>query len=202
MSNIIIPEEIAPVSQTGRVDFSTRLHPEHAGSQACRLAVIYDDQEARNRVACLVDNLRRSLGRDIELAESWWKFSLLRQHGLGELAADDAARADLVLFSFGEGNDLPNDIAVFNDLWVKRRETQEGLLGILLNHSTVSIPRIESLREYFAGLARKAGLDFVTNLDSPQDHAPHSEHNPRLDRERILKPLIDEYYCPTDAFAS
>ncbi len=199
MNNTVIETKSAPTARASR-GASETIQQRVPPPQVCHLVVVFDGQDEWNRAVCLAENLHRSLGEEVELQVSGWKFSLLRKRGLRDLAADEVAQADLVIYSFGEGNDLPDEVSEFNELWPERRLKRDGLLGVLFSHTTIGVTRIDRLREYFAKIARKTGLDFLVNNESGMSRMSAGAHLPG--NEKLLKPLMDEYFCPTDSFAS
>lgn len=195
MNGILIEEEIGLESIITAGDL---ILPELSESKTCRLVVIYDDQEARNRAHSLYGKLRDTFFGEIEFAESWWKFSVLGGKSLRHLAASDVAQADLVLFSLGTSNDLPDGLIEFNEMWVSERNGSRGLLAVLAHPSASVWTAAGSLENYFKDLAQHAKLDFISSTvtDPPPRFAEPNQE--KLNRERFLKPLIDEYFCPSN----
>lgn len=188
MNGIFIEEEIGLESTISTGDI---IHPELSENKACRLVVIYDDQEARNRAHSLSAKLRNTFSGEVEFAESWWKFSVLDGKSLRHLAASDVAQADLVLFSLGASNDLPDGLVEFNEMWVSERKGKQGLLAVLAHPSASVWSAAGSLENYFKDLAQYAKLDFITSSMTdplPQFVEPRQE---KLNRDRFLKPLMD-----------
>lgn len=109
----------------------------------CRLVVIYDDEEARNRVSNLCTNLSRAFGNDETLSTSWWKFSMINERSLKHLASEDVAMADVVIFS------------------VNNAESPESL-GSNIRHSY-------NASDYKLGYVQKASKLMGTSVNTLQD---------------------------------
>lgn len=139
---------------------------------ACRLVIVYADADAQRQAARLLFNMRRSLGSETPLQALWWKFSVLRDRSMSQLALDDTAQADILLFAFGSSNEAPAEILEFNRQWVRVRNNRHGLLAIQL---PLDDGVAEATRMQFARLARKAGLDFISAEDD-EVHVRETTH--------------------------
>ena len=112
-----------------------------------------------------------------------------------QLALDDTAHADILLFAFGSSNEAPPEIQEFNRQWVRVRNHRHGLLAIQL-------PLDDSVAEatlmQFARLARKEGLDFI----SAEDDDVHLRETRHWEPESKLIPRpAPEVFVPQHAAA-
>jgi hypothetical protein len=138
---------------------------------ACRLILFYEDQDSKNRAAQLCSNLRRLFSREITFEEDWWKLSVLQQPSMLQMAIDDAANADVLLYSFGCCNDVTPELALLNSAWAQRRLQRDGLLALQLQNN--SGDAAELLRLYFRKIASENHMDYLAT-ETPEDDVPSS----------------------------
>lgn len=171
---------------------------EENDSKELSLVVIYDDFEASNRVLQLSRKLRQTFANDIDIKESWWKFSFLGEKSISQLAVQDAAEADVILFAFGSGYELPIEVAEFNKQWANLRRGEAGLLAALFHKPNYPILEAEVLEEYFTDLAAKTGLDYLASIASHPFGRFEKEPLGKHYSNRVIQPLVEEYFSPSN----
>lgn len=129
---------------------------EHAESPF-RLLTIYDSPRANREAVSASEVVLRELGEDIEVDRSSWDLNSLAPGADWTVAADAAARADVILFALSETS--PSEpLKKWIDEWQKKRVIDGGLLAL--------IPSGESetggdLAEYLYETAVSAHMDFL-----------------------------------------
>jgi hypothetical protein len=170
----------------------TSLETTRSANAACRLVLLYADSEAYEQAGRLLFKLRHTVGPDIPLQALWWKFSVLRDPSMAQLALDDAAHADILLYAFGSNNDAPNEILNFNRQWVHVRNHHHGLLAIQL---ALSDSIAEATQRRFARLAKSAGLDFISAEDNELNFCAAADGNADIRRNHpvVARHRIDAF---------
>src|SRR5437773_11930871 len=90
------------------------------------IVVVYEDFVTATRAMAVYDSLVRSLGDHYEFSNSAWKFEILRQASLKQIAAYDALESDVILISAHAESDLPSEVKSWIDLW-----WEQGANGVL-----------------------------------------------------------------------
>ena len=110
----------------------TVMSGETAGAATSQLnaVVIYEDAKSRMRVKQFWEHLAKLLGGGVRLRSSWWKFEALELAGHRELAALDAAEADLIMVSANAASNLPQiGTAMDDDVAAQERPQPHGVGG-------------------------------------------------------------------------
>jgi hypothetical protein len=138
----------------------------HPIAHPCQFLVLYSDLAAKTQAERLGAKLSAKFSDEIEFCFSWWVFSVLRDPRLLHLAVEEAAAADIILFSLGRSRNLTVEVAAFNERWLKLRHGNEGLLAYMFEDETEEaeeepVAYSSSLADYFRELAKKSQMDFI-----------------------------------------
>jgi hypothetical protein len=88
-----------------------------------------------------------------------WLFNMFRLHELQEIAAEEAASADLVVIAAHDAENLPDEVKSWMKLWVGQGTARQATLLALLDREPEGEPR--PLEGYLAAAARRGGMEFV-----------------------------------------
>jgi hypothetical protein len=137
---------------------------EHAPvtTEACEMAIVYDDGSARERAMYLCDRLATQFHKDPQFEFSWWNIRYLNDPQVAELAARVAARADLLLFSSSRG-EPPTELKRWVKAWLPRRRGHGGALVTWVNRSAETVAT--QLELYLKGVAQEGEMDYVPLVD-------------------------------------
>jgi hypothetical protein len=99
----------------------TRLPPRRTWSKLKRLTVcaVYEDRATGDRVNDFCQSLSRDLGQHCEIIRGMWPESELRLPQLRSIAADDAARADLIIISVHHAESLSDEMKGWVEEWLR-----------------------------------------------------------------------------------
>lgn len=122
---------------------------------ALNVVIAYEDLETGKRAMKTYDYLVEHLGDQCLFGNQMWKFDVLAVTKLREIAAKDAAAADIIIISAHEGNDLPNEVKSWVEQWLAFRTRASALVGLF---GTESIEN--PVRDYLASIAKKAKIEF------------------------------------------
>lgn len=130
--------------------------------------VVYQDRTTRDRAIRLCDHLIETFWSDLALEFSWWKFDYLREPGISRLAAEAAARADLILFSAHASKELPPHVESWIESWLKRRENRTAALVALIGLAADPLKGMTPVHIYLREVAQRAQMDYLPQvLDDP-----------------------------------
>jgi hypothetical protein len=119
------------------------------------VVIVYEDLETGRRAMKTYDYMVEHLGEQCLFANQMWKFDVLAVPKLREMAAKDAAAAEIIIVSGHAGNELPKEVRAWVDQWISYKTHASALVG-LFGSESVSNPA----RDYLATAAKRAGIEF------------------------------------------
>jgi len=122
---------------------------------ALNVVIAYEDLETGKRAMKTYDYLVEHLGDQCLFANQMWKFDVLSVSKLREIAAKDAAAADIIMIAAHEGNQLPREVKAWIEQWLSYKTHASALVG-LFGVESVDNP----VRDYLAGIAKRAKIEF------------------------------------------
>ncbi|MGZ8937852.1 MAG: hypothetical protein ACXW32_01425 [Limisphaerales bacterium] len=127
-----------------------------------RMLSIYDS-EAANREATDTSNLvLRELGDTIEADRTIWNLDSLETSTLRQLAAEEAARADVIVIALA-GNEPNKSLKQWAAQWQQSRELSGGLLALIPAGDSESGG---DLADFLYETAVSANMDFLCQKKS------------------------------------
>jgi len=148
----------------------TRLRVWRIWKKLKRLAVsaAYEDRATEGRVNDFCQSLSRDLGQQCEIGRGMWPASELRLPQLRSIAADDAARADLIIISVHPAESLSDEMKGWVDQWLKRKDRRAAVLLALFD--PVSRGVSSAMAAYLQAVARRGSMEFVAlSQETPED---------------------------------
>jgi hypothetical protein len=130
---------------------------------AWSVVVIYEDITAREQAVDFCDQLVRRFWARFEFDVSWWSFALLEKATVALEAANQAARANLVIFSSVRSEQFPAPVTGWIESWLGRRGDREGILAGLVP-SEPAEGRVATNPYYLRQVAHRAGMDYLTQV--------------------------------------
>jgi hypothetical protein len=91
------------------------------GLKEITAVVAYEDLPTASRANSFCQRLSRDLGGNCQIAKNMWLLNELRAPPLRHIAADEASRAHLVIISVHHGDNLPEEVKTWIDLWVRQK---------------------------------------------------------------------------------
>lgn len=129
-------------------------------SEVCSVAVIYEDDVARELALQVCTSLTRKFNCDPEFAFSWWRFKYLGEPAVAREALQAARRADLILVAVNGMRDLPAPVKAWFENWLLERKAPGGALVTILRPGEEQNPAL-SRSSYFQSVADRARLDYL-----------------------------------------
>jgi hypothetical protein len=142
------------------------LHPvrrfDPVAASAFSVLVAYEDFATGNHALRMFERLfPEGGGLSRFTTRNVWKFDLLEIAKFREMAAEEAAGADMVILSLHGKDGLPRAVKRWMDMWVLKRVHDTGALVVLLDSTKRErgIPGIQ-METYLQTCAFRAGMDF------------------------------------------
>ena len=124
-----------------------------ARDAAIRILIAYDTIQTGKRAEMIYERLLERLGNNFEFEQQLWRFDLLEDHILRELAAQDAAQADIVIIATDNDSDLPISVQLWLESALEQHVGAAALVALTRHHKPPVQPYLEDV-------ARRGGMDF------------------------------------------
>jgi hypothetical protein len=122
---------------------------------ALNVVIAYEDLETGKRAMKTYEYMVQQLGDQCLFANQMWKFDVLAVPKLKEIAAKDAAAAEIIIVSAHEGNELPKEVKAWIEMWLSYK-TEAGALVALFDGEAEKNP----VRTYLEEIARRGKMEF------------------------------------------
>ena len=131
------------------------------------VVIVYEDFAAGKHAQETYDFLINQLGREYIFTNQMWKFDILGNAKMREMAVKDAVAADLIIIST-HGDALPSEVKTWIDRWTSEKGHAMALVN-LIDHPNGSEMDCAILINYLEGVARKSHMDFFSQPDQWPD---------------------------------
>ncbi len=128
-----------------------------------RLVVVYSEKLGAQIGSRACRQLKKTLGKRFQIAQSVWNTELFKSPKLRLMAAREAMEADLVFIATSEGTPLEPEVAEWLELWQKRGRSGGAALVALLKRQSLNTPHLvaEALHQF----AKDAKMDFFCHSE-------------------------------------
>jgi hypothetical protein len=135
------------------------------------VVIVYEDAAAATGAMQTWSFLKKQLEPDFELRVSMWKFDLLQNGEMQELAVNDALEANLIIVASHTGTTLPMEIESWVQLWASRKRDDSAALIALLDQSAHAQAKWATF-DFLKGAAARAGMQFLPHVRYVQIEPP------------------------------
>src|SRR5262245_43572200 len=97
---------------------------------ALNVVIAYEDLETGKRAMKTYDYMIEHLGSQCHFKNQMWRFDVRAVPKLREIAAKDAAAADIIIISAHEGNALAPEVKAWIELWLSYTTQASALVGM------------------------------------------------------------------------
>src|SRR6476660_6639868 len=123
------------------------------------VVIAYEDFETGKQAKRTFDVLVEQLDNDCRFTNQMWKFDVLNIPKLREMAAKDAAAADIVIVSCRARGELPSEVKAWIELWLA--EENHAIAMVALLDSSPGFPMEAAyFRRYLSEVAVRGGMEF------------------------------------------
>lgn len=134
------------------------------------VVIVYEDFAAGKHAKETYDYLVHQLGRDFDFTNQMWKFDVLGNSKMNELAVKDAIMADLIIISTHGKDELPAEVKSWIEHWVTLKSNAMALVYLVDQPSIQEAPEAAATRSYLQDAARRAGIGFFAQPNDWPDH--------------------------------
>jgi hypothetical protein len=142
------------------------------------MAVVYEDDAARDQAIHLCETLLPNLDEDLKLGSSWWGFKFLKNPEIAAQAGEALVQADLIIISTHRAENLSLEVIAWVERWLMKRIASEGALVVLQGLHEQKVP-LSWQDPYLRSLAQRANLDYLL-LPEPDSKKPGAAAIPEL----------------------
>jgi hypothetical protein len=127
------------------------------------VVIAYEDFETGKHAKRIYDFLVEQLNDECVFNNEMWKFDVLAVAKLRDMAAKDAAAADVIIVSVHGTSELPGDVKSWVEIGLTERTQAIALVALF---ESPERPAAASTRNFLADAARRAGIAFFAQPDS------------------------------------
>ncbi|SRR6266699_5043544 len=138
--------------------------PEVESNPAFNVVIAYEDFETGKQAKRTFDFLAEQLKDECQFTNQMWKFDVLNIPKLREMAAKDAASADIVIISCHARSELAPEVRAWIELWLAEKNQAIALVALLDSPPGFTMETI-TLRKYLADVALRGGMEFFAQPD-------------------------------------
>lgn len=124
------------------------------------VVIVYEDFAAGKHAKETYDYLVHQLGHDFDFSNQMWKFDVLGNSKMNELAVKDAVMADLIIVSTHGTDELPAEVKAWLEHWVATKTNAMALVYLVDHPNIQESPESAATRSYLQDAARRAGIGF------------------------------------------
>lgn len=124
------------------------------------VVIVYEDFAAGKHAKETFDYLVHQLGNDYEFTNQMWKFDVLGNSKMQEMAVKDALMADLIIISTHGIGDLPVEVKSWVDQWGAKKLNAMALVALVDRPPGEDASSSAAVRSYLQNIARRAGIGF------------------------------------------
>jgi hypothetical protein len=125
------------------------------------VVISFPDSTTAERANEILQQLGRNLkGEEGRLFHQWWNFEVLAFTSLRELAAAEAAAADMIIIGVHDEEELPETVADWMKRWLGLRKDHPGALVALLDAEPEKVNGSEGILSQLKQAAAMGQLDF------------------------------------------
>jgi hypothetical protein len=129
------------------------------GLKEITAVVAYEDHSTGSKAHSFCQRLSRELGHNCQIIKNMWLLNELRAAPLRSIAADGASRAHLVIISVHHGEDLPEEVRTWIELWIQQKGSHPIVLVALLDPVDCGTSR--SMQICLQQTAKRENMEFV-----------------------------------------
>lgn len=122
----------------------------------------YEDFATGQRAIETYSNLVLRLGHEFQFRTNMWKFEVLQQPKLLEMAVQDALDAQIIIVSTHGESELPQPVQDWIQMWASRRDGDACALVALFDCVTPARLEVRSIRSHLSRIALAGQMDFFS----------------------------------------
>jgi hypothetical protein len=125
------------------------------------VVIAYEDFNAGKQAKAAYDFLVANLTHEWSISRQMWKFEVLGIPELRNMAAKEAARANLIIVSSCGDRDLPVEVKAWIEAWLGYQGNSVALVA-LFDCPPEGAERTQVAQAYLEGVAKRGRMEFFT----------------------------------------
>ena len=142
------------------------------------VVIAYEDFETGKHAKRTYDFLTEHLHHECTFTNQMWKFDVLAMPNLRQMAAQDAAQADIIIISCHGATALPAEVKAWIELWINEDSHPVALVA-LFDENLTDTPETQTMRSYLEQVAQRGMMEFFAQ-PSGNSTAPQSSGNTQI----------------------
>lgn len=134
------------------------------------VVALYEDAATREQAVQFCDQLVGRFWTQCNFEVSWWQFGLLQESTSARAATMKAAESKLLIIASRAEGDFPAAMKAWLESWLHQRGAREGSLVGLIGTGVEPEEDASSKHVYLRHLARRGGLNYLTDLPQELHH--------------------------------
>jgi hypothetical protein len=134
------------------------------------VVAIYEDAATREQAVQFCDQLVGRFWTQCNFEVSWWQFGLLAETTTARAASQKAVESRLVLVAARAEGEWSPIVKGWMEGWLYQRSAKEGSLIGLIGTGVESASDTFGKHVYLRHVARRAGLNYLTELPTELQH--------------------------------
>ncbi len=163
---------------TARLLKTAIAHNARRAKAAFHVVIAYEDFGSGQRAMDACKLFVSQLDGQVEFRSGMWKFDILRNEKLAQIAAEDAAGADAIIVATSQSADLPAEVRRWMETWIPLKRGQTSVLLALIESSGEDVTKNMTAYEYLRQAAASAQIDFLPQSFSGGQPAPLRDATP------------------------
>ena len=162
------------------------------GRSLFKVLIIYEEVTTGQRAMRMIGDVLRGSGAHTDFEPSLWKLDLLLVPKFRELAAREAAAADMVVISAHDRETLPVAVQTCVEAWPSRVPTHRGALVALIELTETQTEARPETALFLRKLAEQAGMDFFVQWFRPPARTTELTVAQIAQRAGVVSSVLDE----------
>lgn len=162
---------------------------DHGAVPEFNVVIAYEDYRAAERAKQAYDFLVANLVHEWRVSSQMWKFEVLGNPELREMAAKDAAQANLIIVSARGEGELPAEVKAWIELWLGCQGESVALVA-LFDCSPEAAEHAQEAQGYLEEAASRGRMEFFAwPLLQTQGASSEEGVPPAQSRDAVGEPL-------------
>lgn len=141
------------------------IHVNLPSKPVINVVTAYEDFATGQRAIETYSNLVLRLGHEFQFRTNMWKFEVLQQPKLLEMAVQDALDAQIIIVSTHGESELPQPVQDWIQKWSAQRAGDACALVALFDCVIPDRLEVRSIRSHLSRVARAGQMDFFSQPD-------------------------------------
>jgi hypothetical protein len=134
------------------------------GNENMNVFVAYEDFSAGARAMAMLKRVGSQCGQRAQLIHMMWRFDILSDESLFELAVSEALAADIIVIATREGRNLPQRIRDWIAHWLLMKDRRPLALVATLDYDSLNPVGEGCVLPYLTKLAHYGGMQFFATV--------------------------------------